>query len=77
MEIIRVNCLGKSLGIGKGLKIDILENGESIGNTLIVDSFTDDKEGVILHSVMLNRIFGKFRITDLVSGINNGEIAIV
>ena len=77
MEILRVNCLGKSLGIAKGLRIDILNEGESIGNTLIVDSFTEDKEGVVLFSEMLNRVFGKFRIKDLVSGIENGEIIVL
>ena len=77
MEILRVNCLGKSLGIAKGLRIDILNEGESIGNTLIVDSFTEDKEGVVLFSEMLNRVFGKFRIKDLVSGVENGEIIVL
>ncbi len=77
MEILRVNCLGKSLGIAKGLRIDILNEGESIGNTLIVDSFTEDKEGVVLFSEMLNRVFGKFRIKDLVLGIENDEIIVL
>lgn len=77
MEIVYVDCLDKRLGIAKGLKIDILSDGRSIGNILTVDSFTENKEGVVLYSEMLKRIFGKFRIADLVNGINSREIKII
>lgn len=77
MEILYVDCLNKRLGIAKGLKMDILSDGKSIGNILTVDSFTENKEGVVLYSEMLKRIFGKLRISDLVNGINSGEIEII
>jgi hypothetical protein len=77
MEIVNVLCLGKTLGIGKGLKLNVLDNGENIGNILIVDSLTEDKIGVVLYSVMLKTIFGKYRISDLVDRLNSGDIIVI
>lgn len=77
MKIVTVNCLGKKLGVAKGLKSDFLNDGDSIDNILVVDSITDDNIGVVLFSVMLDRVFGKFRITDLIKGIESGEINII
>jgi hypothetical protein len=77
MEIVRVQCLGKSLGISKGLRIDVLNDGESIGNILRVESFINDNEGVVLFSEMLGKIYANFRIIDLVKEIENGNIEII
>ena len=76
MGIIRVNCLEKSLGIAKGLRFDILENGESIGNTFKVVEVIDNI-GMKVYSEMLEKVVGQFKISQFVELIENEEIVII
>ena len=76
METLRVNCLGKSFGIGKGLRFDLLEDGESVGNTFSVDEIIDTT-GMKVYSEMLGKVVGMFKIQQFVEMIEIGEIVVL
>lgn len=78
MEIVRVKCNGKSLGIASGLRFSVLNGGRCIGNIMEVDNIVDDSTAVTIFSEMMGMSLPKkFRIADLVKHIESGEIEIV
>lgn len=78
MDIIKVNCLNKTLGIAKGLRFSVLENGECIGNILEVVDIVDNNTSIKLYSEMLKMdIPQKFKISELINNIENGNINII
>ena len=77
MDIIRVECLGKSLGIAKGLMFSILENGERIGNDFKIEEIIDYGNSFSVYSYMLNKIVGNFKVSQFVEMIEQNEIEIL
>ena len=77
MDIIRVECLGKSLGIAKGLMFSILENGERIGNDFKIEEIIDYGNGFSVYSYMLNKIVGNFKVSQFVEMIEQNEIELL
>ena len=77
MNIIRVKCLGKSLGIAKGLIFSILENGNNIGNNFTVEDIIDDGNAMIIFSEMLKRSVGAFKVSQFVEMIEQNEIELL
>ena len=76
MKTLRVNCLGKSFGIGKGLRFELLEGGESVGNTFCVDEIIDTTD-IKVYSEMLGKVVGIFNIQQFVEMIESGEIVVL
>ena len=77
MNIIKVKCLGKSLGIAKGLIFSILENGNEIGNHFTVEKIIDNGNAMIIFSEMLKRSVGAFKVSQFVEMIEQNEIEIL
>ena len=77
MEIIRIKCLEKYLGITKGLRFSILENGERIGNDFIVNKIIDDGIGFSVYSELLKKVVGNFKVSQFVEMIEQNEIELL
>ena len=77
MDIIRVECLGKSLGIAKGLRFSILENGNEIGNHFTVEKIIDNGNAMMIFSEMFKRNVGAFKVSQFVEMIEQNEIEIL
>ena len=78
MRTIIVKCLDKKLGIAPGLRFSILENGQCIGNIFKVEEIVDNDTAIKVYSeMMLDSLPKKFRISDLISGIETNQIDIV
>lgn len=78
MEIARVICNGKKLGIASGLRFSVLNEGRCIGNIMEVENIVDDSTAITVFSEMMGMSLPKkFRIVDLVKHIETGEIEIV
>ena len=78
MRHIIVKCLDKKLGIAPGLRFSILENGQCIGNIFKVEDIVDEDTALKIYSEILGTSLSKkFRISDLVSGLESNEIEII
>lgn len=78
MEMVKEKCLGRNLGIAKGLRFDILDNGESIGNVFRIENITTNNDGLILYSELLGtRVNGIFKLSQFLEMIESNEIILI